>query len=82
MPIRILSDKVVSAAKKAGRAVKKAMPKKKVLMRRRGKLKAKKSLPKKVSKPGDMFNKQRADYEKAMNSAQKKGGSNGVGVGY
>lgn len=32
-------------------------------------------------KPGAMYNAQRSNYEKAMNSAMRKGGSNGVGVG-
>jgi hypothetical protein len=32
--------------------------------------------------PGELYNAQRAKYEKAMNRAMKKGGSNGVGVGY
>lgn len=86
MPIVLIKDSVVNAAKKAGKAVKKAMPKKKPLMRKRRMprvkpLKGKKLLPKKSAQPGDLYNAQRAKYEKAMNSAMKKGGSSGIGVG-
>lgn len=72
----------VGGALKGAKKVMKKMPK-----RGRGRMKMRKVKPvakaiKKASPPGTLYNAQRAKYEKAMNSAMKKGGSNGVGVGY
>lgn len=87
MPIVLSKPK--QTLKKAMKAVSKVLKKKKPMLRK-GKMKmkakpsaiVKKPVPKKVPAPGTLYNSQRAQYEKAMNAAQKKGGSNGVGVGY
>jgi hypothetical protein len=53
------------------------------LMKALKKIRPKKSVKaiKKVPQPGELYNAQKAKYAKAMGSAMKKGGSNGVGVG-
>lgn len=68
---------------------KKASPDSKLSPREFLKKKLKRTKPVKVTReankttaPGELYNAQRAKYEKSMNRAMKKGGSNGVGVGY
>lgn len=80
-------SKVKKVMGAVGGAIKKAvkkLPKPKRSLRR-GRI-MKKAVKKagtatKKAVPGELYNSQRAKYEKAMNAAQKKGGSNGVGVG-
>ena len=90
MPIVLFKPKPVEGKmKKLGKAVMKGAVSgsvKKAIKRlpKRGKLrkmKPKVKAIKKASSPGTLYNAQRAKYEKAMNSAMKKGGSTGIGVG-